>query len=152
MKKPIFLPPIQCSLAAASCPLFMHHIYLRSQSYISWLLQTQNNLQMSAVGVLVQFSSWRRDMELQWFVVCRFHDCQILLDSMEVIRKLMMVENEESSHLEPVAKTSAKSNLLVSSSDMLKPNCVSLISCNHNYQLGFLVAMHCQWDEMTKKK
>ncbi len=63
---------------------------------------------------------------------------------MEAIRKLMMVENEESSHLEPVAKTNAKSNLLVSSGDMLKPNSVSLISCNHNYQLGLLPAMHYQ--------
>jgi len=102
------------------------------------------------MGALVQFSSWRRDMELQWFVVCQFHDCQILLDWMEVIRKLMMVENEESSHLEPVAKTNAKPNLLVSSSDMLKANCVSLTSCNHNYQLGLCTAMHYQWDEWQK--
>jgi hypothetical protein len=50
-------------------------------------------------------------MELQQFVVCLFHDCQILLDWMEVISKLKMVENEESSHLEPVAKTNAKSKL-----------------------------------------
>jgi hypothetical protein len=91
-------------------------------------------------------------MELQQFVVCRFHECQILLDWMEVIRKLKMVENEESSHLEPVAKTNAKSNLLVSSSDMLKPNCVSLTSCNHNCQLGLHATMHYQRDEMTKKK
>ncbi len=47
---------------------------------------------------------------------------------MEVIRKLKMVENEESNHLELVAKTNAKSNLLVLSSDMLKPNCVSWTS------------------------
>lgn len=139
------------AIASASCPLFMHRTYLQSQSYISWMLQTQNNLQMSTMGALVQFSSWRRDMELQQFVVCQFHDCQILLDWMEVIRKLKMVENEESSHLEP-AKTNAKSNLLVSSSDMLKPNCVWLTSCNHNYQLGLHIAMLCQQDEMKTKK